>query len=61
MTNEDFYDKEVAPKLMELGTLCQERGMSFACFVEYSPEHFERWASSRRGKPSDPPNSWGLL
>ncbi len=40
MTNEEFYDKEIAPKLMSLGELCQERGMSFSCFVEYAPDNY---------------------
>lgn len=44
MSDEDFYDKEVAPKLLELGKLCEQRGMSFVCFVEYLPEHFAETA-----------------
>lgn len=40
MTNEEFYDIEIAPKLMELGTLCQDKGMSFSCFVEYAPSQY---------------------
>src|SRR5882757_433372 len=44
MNDEEFYDKEIAPKLLELGTLCKDRGMSFACFVEYFPGHFAETA-----------------
>ena len=37
MTNEEFYDNEIAPKLMELAAQCQERGMAFIACVEYDP------------------------
>lgn len=37
MTNEEFYDTEIAPKLMELCKACNERGMSFLASVEYGP------------------------
>lgn len=36
MTNEELYDKEIAPELMRLGKLCEARGMSFLCQVEYA-------------------------
>lgn len=39
MTNEEWYDAEVAPKLRELATTCHERGMSFMAEVEYEPGH----------------------
>lgn len=37
MTNEQFYDAEIAPKLAAIGSACQERGMSIAAMVEFSP------------------------
>lgn len=40
MTNEEWYDSKVAPVLMSLGALCQERGMSFSSFVEYAPGNY---------------------
>lgn len=35
MTQEEIYDKEVAPKLAELAKFCTEHGMSFFAAVEY--------------------------
>lgn len=37
MTNEEWYDAEIAPALAGLAKLCHERGMSFAAIVEYEP------------------------
>lgn len=37
MTNEEWYDAEVTPKLRELANACHERGMSFFSDVEYEP------------------------
>lgn len=37
MSNEDFYDEEIAPVLLELADKCKARGMSFAAAVEYAP------------------------
>ena len=37
MTNEEWYDAEIAPALAELAKRCHERGMSFAAIVEYEP------------------------
>lgn len=34
---EDWYDREIAPKLLELCQACQERGMPFLSVVEYEP------------------------
>jgi hypothetical protein len=34
---EDWYDKEVAPKLKELADACRARGMSFIACVEWEP------------------------
>jgi hypothetical protein len=35
MTNEEFYDTELAPVLVELARKCQERGINFQALVEY--------------------------
>lgn len=37
MTDEEWYDKEVSPKLLELAEECGKRGLSFAAVVEYEP------------------------
>lgn len=37
MSNEEWFDAEIAPELMRLGKLCEARGMSFLCQVEYAP------------------------
>jgi len=34
---EDWYDQEIAPKLMELCKACNAHGMSFLSVVEYEP------------------------
>lgn len=36
MTNEEWYDAEIAPKLLELCNACGDRGMSFLAEVEYA-------------------------
>ena len=36
MTNEEWYDAEVSPKLLELATACHARGLSFLANVEYA-------------------------
>src|SRR5688572_29931314 len=33
--NEEWYDREIAPKLLELANACGDRGMSFLSVVEY--------------------------
>lgn len=38
MSNEDWYDAEIAPELLRLAQRCQERGMSFIASVEYAPD-----------------------
>jgi hypothetical protein len=43
--SEEFYDKEIAPKLAELANLCGERGMAFVAVVEYA--HGERGRTER--------------
>lgn len=35
--NEEWYDREIAPKLLELANACGDRGMSFLATVEYEP------------------------
>jgi hypothetical protein len=35
--NEIFYDEEIAPRLRELGKMCEEREMSLVADVEFSP------------------------
>jgi hypothetical protein len=37
VTNEEFYDAEIAPKLLELARACQDRGISIVSMVEYDP------------------------
>lgn len=38
MTNEEFYDAEIAPALMKLAEACRQRQMSFTAAVEYGPD-----------------------
>lgn len=40
MTDEEFYDKEIAPVLSELGAKCQARDMPFCAGVEIQPGLF---------------------
>lgn len=35
--SEQFYDEEIAPALLALCKLCQDRGMSFLAVVEIEP------------------------
>lgn len=37
MEREDFYDREIAPALLELANKCAENGLSFAAMVEWEP------------------------
>lgn len=34
---EDWYDAEIAPKLLELADRCREHGMAMVATVEYAP------------------------
>lgn len=34
---EDFYDAEIAPRLLEVAQLCEAQGMSIVAQVEYEP------------------------
>lgn len=36
-TNEEFYNVEIAPALLELGQKCVDRRMSFVAVIEYKP------------------------
>jgi hypothetical protein len=38
MTNEEFYDAEIAPVLMGLAKKCQRRDMPLICAVQYDKE-----------------------
>lgn len=35
--SEEFYDREIAPKLEELANTCKENGMSLVALVEFEP------------------------
>lgn len=35
MTNEEYYDQHIAPKLTEIGHECEKLGMSFLAVCEY--------------------------
>lgn len=35
--NEEWYDREIAPKLLELANACGDRGVPFLSVVEYEP------------------------
>jgi hypothetical protein len=35
MTDEEYYDEEIGPRLLEVGQLCQDRGLSLCALVEY--------------------------
>lgn len=39
MSNEEFYDKEIAPALKQLCDKCMEREMAFVACVEFDPEN----------------------
>lgn len=39
MSNEEFYDKKIAPELARLSKLCEARNMAFVASVEYDPEN----------------------
>jgi hypothetical protein len=38
LTNEEFYDKEVAPVLADLARKCNARNMSFVTAIEFEPD-----------------------
>lgn len=42
MTNEEWYDKEAAPKLRALIDDIRARGMSAVAVIEYAPDHRRR-------------------
>ena len=35
--HEKFYDEVIAPKLMEIGKICTEKGIPFLAVAEYAP------------------------
>jgi hypothetical protein len=37
VTNEEFYDTELAPALARLARECHQRGLNFQALVEYAP------------------------
>lgn len=41
-TKEEIYDTEIAPRLLEIGKMCQERGLGFSAAVEYAPHTLGR-------------------
>ncbi|WP_312595752.1 hypothetical protein [Brevundimonas sp.] len=40
MTDEEFYDSEIAPLLLKASELSQARGFGFVATVEYAPDSF---------------------
>ncbi len=42
---EDFYDREIAPALMELAGKCQSNGLSMVAMAEWAPEGSGRTAA----------------
>jgi hypothetical protein len=42
---EDFYDREVAPALLDLASRCEVRGMSIIAVVEWQPGDTGRTAA----------------
>lgn len=36
---EAYYDREIAPRLLELQQICEHHEMSFVATVEWAPEH----------------------
>lgn len=40
MTDEEFYDAEIAPLLLKAGELSQKRGLGLVATVEYGPGEF---------------------
>jgi hypothetical protein len=45
MTNEEFYDKEIAPALIRLSRQCKGRGMSLLAHVEFDDDGIGTTAS----------------
>lgn len=40
MSDEEFYDAEIAQLLLKAGQLAQDRGLAFVATVEYAPGDF---------------------
>lgn len=49
MTNEEWYDAEIAPKLKTLADQCRDRDMAFLGIVEYAPGDRGRTQNNLRG------------
>jgi nicotinamidase-related amidase len=49
MTNEAFYDQEIAPALAALAERCRERGLSIIAMVEWEPGEGGRTVSIQPG------------
>src|SRR4051812_6344879 len=46
---ESFYDREIAPVLLELAGKCQDNGLSIAAMVEWEPGETGRTAALAAG------------
>ncbi len=46
---EQFYDREIAPVLMDLARRCEGAGLSFLALVEWSPDETGKTMSMREG------------
>jgi hypothetical protein len=42
MTTEEIYDEEIAPRLLEIGKICEANGIPFLALAEYSPGNVGR-------------------
>lgn len=42
MDTEKIYDKEIAPKLLEIAKICEANGIPFLALVEWSPGNIGR-------------------
>lgn len=49
MTKEEIYDQIIAPKLLEIGQLCQQHDLPFVAAVEYEPYSLGRTAYWDKG------------
>lgn len=44
---EKFYDEHIAPRLLELGKLCQDNGLCLLATVEWTEDDKGSWSSGR--------------
>lgn len=49
MTDEEFYDVEVAPVLLDLARRCQDRGLGFLALAQWSDTQFSRTVTLPKG------------